>query len=647
MKLLVSSLLLVSLVDVSRAFTPICAKHWASTKDTTILLPHATETDDDWYADFNPDEYKDLNAGYSSSPSPSRSSYSSSSGGGGYVDHDYHRDIAADNSDVDLDTVNTLIAERLQLRKTGRFEEADAMRDQLLEEHGVTVRDKEGTWRSGCSSRRGGGGGGGRGRGSERGGDRGGGRRPPQDFGPNGHDYNLAADAGPNASTLSEPEIHQMLAERLECKLNRDYRNADRIQEDLRNAGVVVNDREKMWRSDGLLFQDNSVRRYNQSRESAPTEDSEEIQSLINQRSKAKAQRNYNEADEIRDTLLNEFDVTIDDRRAEWSVGGAFGMVTERVNNRNRGFERAPGCPPTENDAQIAQMLEERDAARSDRDFDTADNIKEELKMMDVYIDDRKKQWSIGGAEAKKSDSYHRRGGGSLTESEEAEITNLLAKRFVNKKNRQFKSADAIRDQLKEQYNVQIDDRNFEWHVVTDGFTMSPSSAPVSEETQEIIDGLVAERALAKLNKDYDTADSIRDLLMSEHNVSVDDRVKEWQVISSYESESQDEIRAVAVNVEADVETDSSIDSIEEIQGELQEELQAELQEELQEELEEDDDEEDEEEEEPEEAVASAATESMEDLKKLTIPMLKDKLRELELPVGGKKAELIERILGE
>eukprot|EP00526_Cylindrotheca_closterium_P007694 CAMPEP_0113638218 /NCGR_PEP_ID=MMETSP0017_2-20120614/20011_1 /TAXON_ID=2856 /ORGANISM="Cylindrotheca closterium" /LENGTH=668 /DNA_ID=CAMNT_0000549295 /DNA_START=47 /DNA_END=2053 /DNA_ORIENTATION=- /assembly_acc=CAM_ASM_000147 len=666
MKLSAGVLLLA--LDVSRAFTSpsIHSKYLVSNGRVTGIL-HATETEtdnyDDWYSDFDPSEFEGKTQGTRSS--------SSSSSSGGNVHHDYERDVAADNSNVDLDEVNYLLAERLSYRRTRRFEEADAIRDELLDKHGVMVRDKESTWRSGCS-RSGSGQSWGRGertRNDGRGGTRG---RPNRNFGPNGHDYNLAADAGPNSSSLSDQEIHQMLAERLECKLNRDYQTADGIQDDLRNAGIAINDKRKLWRADGAMFDDSAFRKYYKSSFSEATEDTDQIQVMIDDRSKAKVKRQYQEADDIRDTLLNEYDVTINDRLAEWSVGGDFGEM-ER-SNKNRGFEKAPGSPVTENDDEIQQMLDDRDAARKDRDFDTADSLRDELKDMGVYIDDRKRQWSMGRGSAggNESDSYTRRGAGSLTDDQVEEITRLLTKRFACKKDRKFKSADQIRDQLRDTYNVQIDDRNKEWHIVTDGYTRSPASSPVSEETEEIIHDLVEKRAVAKLQKDYDTADDIRDMLMKEYRVFVDDRVKEWQRLdggdSEEESESEDDdewTAAAGVDVEEEVSDDISVIESEQMQEEeldIPESIDSSIDDFLDERVQEEEEEEEEpvvpessieieteetqEEEQEEEGLNETTTsDSLEELEKLTIPLLKEKLRAMELPVGGKKAELVQRIL--
>jgi len=598
MRLSVATLICTSL-DVSGAFThhSIFAKS-LNVGFGKLTVSHATETKtdqyDDWYDDFDPSKFDNYNQ---------KSEVASSS-----AEHDYTRDTSMDNSNVDLNEVNYLISERLILRKSRRFDEADAMRDELMEKHGVMVQDKESMWRSGCSNS-------GSGRHWSTEGRKDKGRRAPKHFGPNGHDYNLSRDAGPNQSSLSEPEIHKMLAERLDAKINRDYDTADMIQEDLINAGVAVHDKNKEWRADGARFGDFSSRKYSQSAQSEFTADVDQIEAMIGERSQAKSDRVYQKADELRDALFHEFDVTVDDKRLEWSVGGQFGQTESAGRQRLERFERSPRSSETENDDKIQKMLDERDAARANRDFDVADGIREELMGMDIFIDDRKRQWSVGRLSDDEMGGYTRRGGGSLTDEESEEITQLLMKRHEHKRNRKFKSADAIRDKLQDTFNVQVDDRNREWHVVTNEYTMSLLSSSISDETQNIIKELVEQRAVAKLQQDYDTADSIRDTLMEEYSVSVDDRIKEWKKLDSLVSERENETLGSTV-LDQDLDEDNALENTQ---------------------MEHDD-----EEKEPETRVL----ESIEELQELTVPMLKEKLRAMELPVSGRKAELVQRILG-
>ena len=48
--------------------------------------------------------------------------------------------------------------------------------------------------------------------------------------------------------SISTDEINRKLTEREQFRMNRDFDNADRVREELRAAGVQVDDRERMWR---------------------------------------------------------------------------------------------------------------------------------------------------------------------------------------------------------------------------------------------------------------------------------------------------------------------------------------------------------------------------------------------------------------
>jgi hypothetical protein len=89
----------------------------------------------------------------------------------------------------------------------------------------------------------GGRGGGGFGGGAGFGGD-GGGR-----FGPSGHDYQFAGQ--PGTSGVDENKVNSLIAQRLQCKMSRDFDTADRIRDDLRAMGVNVDDQSKTWSAGG------------------------------------------------------------------------------------------------------------------------------------------------------------------------------------------------------------------------------------------------------------------------------------------------------------------------------------------------------------------------------------------------------------
>lgn len=602
---------------------------------------------DDWYADFDPAAFDDVPtmAPSSSNRGSGRSSARPSGGDRSFGGHDYERDTSADNSNVNLGQVNALIADRLEARKTGRFQDADAIRDILLDEHGVSVWDKDKKWRSGSSrsgsgSRLGGGRqdsrGGRDGRGDrdprgrrDNGGDRDSRRGPKQrEFGPNGHDYQLTPGAGPSVSALPEAEIHRKIAERLQCKLNRNFRDADAIQDEFEKYGVYVHDGRKEWRADGERFggdferggkpgrepgsrMDRS-RPYTKSAHSEYTDDVAQIEALLNERMEAKKARAFQDADAIQDELRADFNVEINDKTREWSVGGNFGVIRRESGGP---YVMASVSGSTDFVEQIQSMVNQREEARKERDFDSADDIKDELRdSYDVAIDDKLRQWSVGGRFDKPGQGppdnspFVRRGGGILSEADEATIVQLLEERTAAKLEKDFGKADRIRDRLGDEFLVRLDDRSREWRVVTEEYVMSPVSA-IDGETRAFIERKIAERSVAKLKKEYDLADSIRDELLEFHQVYLDDRVREWSI-----EESETNVMVVESFEEED-DDDESGDSLFDLQ----------------------DDEE-------EEGSDDISSDEGIDLTSLTVPELKEKLRALGLPLSGKKMELIARI---
>ena len=82
-------------------------------------------------------------------------------GGMGNVGHDYTR-TPGDNAPVDVEKVNQILAQRLDAKRARDFTTSDALRDQLRNEMGIEVMDREKQWcvRGGGGVMGGGGGGG-------------------------------------------------------------------------------------------------------------------------------------------------------------------------------------------------------------------------------------------------------------------------------------------------------------------------------------------------------------------------------------------------------------------------------------------------------------------------------------------------------
>ena len=118
-----------------------------------------------------------------------------------------------------------------------------------------------------------------------------------------------------------------MIAQRLMAKMNRDFEVADRVQTELAEEGIFVNDRTKEWRADGVRFIDPSEGRrkpsdrnrpyvkshYSQSLPDGAKFSLERINDLVAERTECKVTKNFNKADSIRDELEQSCNVIIDD----------------------------------------------------------------------------------------------------------------------------------------------------------------------------------------------------------------------------------------------------------------------------------------------------------------------------------------------
>ncbi|KAL7445757.1 hypothetical protein ACHAXH_008018 [Discostella pseudostelligera] len=296
------------------------------------------------------------------------------------------------------------------------------------------------------------------------------------------------------------------------------------------------------------------------------------IQKLVHERAKYKFTRQYDKADLVREGLRTKFNVIIDDRLRQWSVGGDFGSEHNAVreslellgnrgyiksssslaaidyaNSDNNGDDEEDGDDAgdgKEMEEYIQHHVDARAAMKKDGKFDAADKIRLDLaQRFDVIINDKLKLWSIGGVfeelgenanvNSKPRGVYTRRGGGSLTIEEETKITKLLSDRYHAQNQRNYSAADEIRDVLIHRYNVSIDDRSREWRVDTDEYARKIGCENVfSEEEVHYIESRLKERFVLKRDRSYEDADAIRDDLRSRFNVAIDDRTKEWFVES-------------------------------------------------------------------------------------------------------------------
>jgi cysteinyl-tRNA synthetase len=285
----------------------------------------------------------------------------------------------------------------------------------------------------------------------------------------------------------------------------------------------------------------------------------------------------------------------------------------------------------------VRQRLMERGEAKSSRNFDLADEIRDELQEeYNVVIDDRSKQYSVGGdfgKQRREYGSFSRRGGGELSPEDEEAIINLVEERADVKKSRNYAKADEIRDILLDTYNVKVDDRNKEWQVQTNEFfkeKMEPGARVLTDAQIATVEAKLIERAMAKKDRRFDYADDIRDELKDKFSVVVNDRTLSWKTMT----------KADRRKLRDDGDYEPDMDAISEA-ADLALRLEAEAAV--------GDDENVSLSEEYEETISDQIVEnpelSRDELTSLTLPELKVKLREVGKPVSGNKADLVDRIL--
>lgn len=233
------------------------------------------------------------------------------------VGSSYHRhpDDPTDD-DIDVESIEDLIAQRNNAKRDRDFRRADGIRSQLKFNFRVVLNDRDCTWSTNSANV--------------------GPIRPMRhsladDLGQTGHDYKLYHLAGNSISSLSEDMIHQLIAERMKCRLDRDFDRADAIQQQLIDAFVQLDDHRKLWRADGTRFVPYGYD-YSYAPDAGPNTSSmpeEQIKELIEERFACKLSRDFESADLIEDDL-GEVGVYLHDGKRLWRADGQrFGRERE------------------------------------------------------------------------------------------------------------------------------------------------------------------------------------------------------------------------------------------------------------------------------------------------------------------------------
>ena len=198
---------------------------------------------------------------------------------------------------------------------------------------------------------------------------------------------------------------------------------------------------------------------------------------------------------------------------------------------------------------QIHLLIARRLDCKKRRNFADADRILEALNKNGIYIQDKARKYRVDGQNHfGRRKHYVQRGGSTNPDVDVKAVQELVEERARCKRQKNFFRSDDLTDLLKEEYGVRVDDKRREWSFVEKQASDEPTQTSVyvptplapkdhpthtmEEATQELIREKLGERAIARKSKDYKTADRILNELTEAYSIVVDDRTKEWKVVS-------------------------------------------------------------------------------------------------------------------
>eukprot|EP00900_Chrysochromulina_parva_P003293 jgi/Chrpa1/12965/Chrysochromulina_OHIO_Genome00018846-RA len=141
---------------------------------------------------------------------------------------------------------------------------------------------------------------------------------------------------------------------------------------------------------------------------------------------------------------------------------------------------------------RVDELLSRRVGAKRSGDFHTADAIRNELRVLGVAVLDQEREWHVIGSDgygrpdsgAKPYGGYggahnmserfgerghdYRRADEGVLAVDEPKVNELLAARLHARLNRDFVAADRMREQLRNEHGVEVEDASREWRATRD-----------------------------------------------------------------------------------------------------------------------------------------------------------------------------------
>lgn len=244
---------------------------------------------------------------------------------------------------------------------------------------------------------------------------------------------------------VSEVEILRLVAERESARQARRFAESDGIREQLRSMGVELYDKEREWRANdgrrGVLFTAGAVQ---------CSLSDYEITALVASREDARTTKDFSRADNVRDDLRRS-GVELDDKTRTWRTG----------NGRSGSYNGQTTTMLTE--SEIRSLVADRERARANQDFSSADDIRSRLSSLGVELFDNQRIWRsndgrqgvivTGGVEVSRC---------SLKDSD---ICARVQAREDARHQKDFSRADTLRDELR-RMGVELIDADHRWQTM-------------------------------------------------------------------------------------------------------------------------------------------------------------------------------------
>ena len=171
----------------------------------------------------------------------------------------------------------------------------------------------------------------------------------------------------------------------------------------------------------------------------------------------------------------------------------------------------------------ILSQLQQRQHAQQRKDYASADIIRTHLKKQyGVYVDDRLREWRADGVPFYAHTHTHAHNNVDEKEKAITESDNEIMKQNTKSRSNTCKYTTLVRSK----YSLPLEHE----HNEGDDDDDNANEQQTHDHRLGLIEHMLKERAMAKSNRTYETADRIKNILYETYNIRLDDKLGEWSV---------------------------------------------------------------------------------------------------------------------